>query len=495
LYSLMTALILVYFTLSIALVAHTYRHPSDARQRTQTKFWLLAIAVSGPFDLTNLLPVYGINVYPLGSFGNALYLGVIAYAIARHRLMDVDYVVRKAVSFFLAASAVLVPGGLVVFMLGRAVGAEQAVVVACAAVALALLSVVLIPIFQEALETRVHRAFFRKLYDYRRRLQELAAALVHLVDRSQLIRRLGESLTEILDVDGCEIFVPDDSGRRVMLAYPTPASAETLSEDVVRALEGLAEPVLASELERANPTAARLFNDRGWEVGIPLRVKDRLNGFIGLGQKKDFRIFSGEDLQLLSTVATGATVALENASLSRQLRRWEANLPSVSADPDQLKQIVLNLLLNAIESSSAGGHVMLDVHGGTLTGAAPAVVVEVQDRGPGIPADQLEHIFHPFYTTKETGTGLGLALVHQMVVDHGGEIAVDSTPGQGTHSGREAPACRPSARRPASSAAPRAAASSGARAPGCPRGARATPAGGSERRASGSTGPLGTVLS
>jgi len=272
-------------------------------------------------------------------------------------------------------------------------------------------------------------------------------------------------------------------------------------------------------------------------------VKDRLNGFIGLGQKKDFRIFSGEDLQLLSTVATGATVALENASLSRQLRRseavleranrlsslgtlaaglaheirnplvavktfldllpqrlddakflsefrelslselrrvtdlisdllalgksrtaerrpvdlpstlepvvrlmessarkrqielgsrWEANLPSVSADPDQLKQIVLNLLLNAIESSSAGGHVMLDVHGGTLTGAAPAVVVEVQDRGPGIPADQLEHIFHPFYTTKETGTGLGLALVHQMVVDHGGEIAVDSTPGQGT---------------------------------------------------------------
>ena len=159
----LTALILVYFTLSIALVAHTYRHPSDARQRTQTKFWLLAIAVSGPFDLTNLLPVYGINVYPLGSFGNALYLGVIAYAIARHRLMDVDYVVRKAVSFFLAASAVLVPGGLVVFMLGRAVGAEQAVVVACAAVALALLSVVLIPIFQEALETRVHRAFFRKL--------------------------------------------------------------------------------------------------------------------------------------------------------------------------------------------------------------------------------------------------------------------------------------------------------------------------------------------
>ena len=52
--------------------------------------------------------------------------------------------------------------------------------------------------------------------------------------------------------------------------------------------------------------------------------------------------------------------------------------------------------------------------------------------GAGIPADQLETIFVPFYTTKETGTGLGLALVHQMVVEHGGEITVDSTVGRGT---------------------------------------------------------------
>jgi signal transduction histidine kinase len=61
-----------------------------------------------------------------------------------------------------------------------------------------------------------------------------------------------------------------------------------------------------------------------------------------------------------------------------------------------------------------------------------SVILEVRDEGPGIAPDHLKSIFHPFFTTKETGTGLGLALVHQMVVEHGGEITVDSEVGRGS---------------------------------------------------------------
>jgi len=89
---------------------------------------------------------------------------------------------------------------------------------------------------------------------------------------------------------------------------------------------------------------------------------------------------------------------------------------------------VLNLLLNAIESGPAGAHVQLDIRRAGVDG----VVLEVRDDGPGIPREQLETIFHPFYTTKETGTGLGLTLVHQMVVEHGGEITVESEVGRGS---------------------------------------------------------------
>ena len=262
---------------------------------------------------------------------------------------------------------------------------------------------------------------------------------------------------------------------------------------------------------------------------------------IALGRKRDFRIFSGEDLQLLDTVAANVSVALENTTLSGQLRRSEAvleranrlsslgalaagiaheirnplvavktfldllperlgdrdfvtqfrdlslgelrrvtnlisdllslgkspkterrevvvqealvpvvhlmtstarkrqvelvthfepDLPAIWADPDQLKQIALNLLLNAIEVSPAGGQVSLGVHGADAP--SQRVVLEVSDEGPGIPPEQRDDIFHPFFTTKETGVGLGLALVHQMVVEHEGEITVASEVGRGS---------------------------------------------------------------
>ncbi|MCW5888946.1 MAG: GAF domain-containing protein [bacterium] len=105
----------------------------------------------------------------------------------------------------------------------------------------------------------------------------------------------------------------------------------------------------------------------------------------------------------------------------------ERNLPPVWGDPDQLKQIVLNLLLNAIEASPRGAGVTL-----SLSAARDVVELAVADQGPGIPPERLDAIFQPFFTTKESGTGLGLPLVHQMVVEHDGDIAVDSTPGRGT---------------------------------------------------------------
>ena len=98
------------------------------------------------------------------------------------------------------------------------------------------------------------------------------------------------------------------------------------------------------------------------------------------------------------------------------------------ADPDQVKQIVLNLVLNAVEASPAGAKVTLEI----AAGPRDHVTFEVRDQGAGIPPDQLESIFNPFFTTKEQGTGLGLALVHQMIVEHDGEIVVDSEVGRGT---------------------------------------------------------------
>src|SRR5262249_18388899 len=120
LYGVLTASLLLFLALWPERVWRSYRHPSSSRQRVQAKFWLLAGLIQIPFVLTNLLPIYGINIYPLGNLGNVFFTGIVAYAMVRHRLMDVDYIVRKGVSFVIAASMVLVPSGIVLATICRA---------------------------------------------------------------------------------------------------------------------------------------------------------------------------------------------------------------------------------------------------------------------------------------------------------------------------------------------------------------------------------------
>jgi signal transduction histidine kinase len=107
----------------------------------------------------------------------------------------------------------------------------------------------------------------------------------------------------------------------------------------------------------------------------------------------------------------------------------DARAARVSADPAQLRQVVWNLLRNAAEAMPEGGEVTVDV--GLLLDA-PWAEIRVGDRGVGISREDQEHIFEPFFTTKPRGTGLGLALVHRIVTEHGGQVEVRSAPGDGT---------------------------------------------------------------
>src|SRR2546430_13174182 len=226
---------------------HAYRRPMSPRQRVQAKFWFLATVVQMPFVLTNLLPVYGVGIYPLGSLGNVFTMGIMAYAIARHRLMDVDYVVRKGVSFMLAATLVLVPGGVGIWVLSQSLATQEPAIMVRAALALALIAVILIPASQAALETQVQRAFFPQHYDYRRKLRELAAALVHILDRQELVKRLGDALTGVLDVESCDIFLAEEQTAQLALAHPTAQARQPPAERVVPVLEPPRQPVLAGE--------------------------------------------------------------------------------------------------------------------------------------------------------------------------------------------------------------------------------------------------------
>jgi two-component system, NtrC family, sensor histidine kinase HydH len=111
-------------------------------------------------------------------------------------------------------------------------------------------------------------------------------------------------------------------------------------------------------------------------------------------------------------------------------------LPLLAADPDQLQQALVNLVLNACDACSTGGRVRLSAVApdGSAEGAWGFVTLSVRDDGCGIPVEIRNQVFDPFFTTKKRGqgTGLGLAIVAQIVRNHGGRVELESEPGQGT---------------------------------------------------------------
>lgn len=107
------------------------------------------------------------------------------------------------------------------------------------------------------------------------------------------------------------------------------------------------------------------------------------------------------------------------------------DLPPFALDGEKLSQVVLNLLKNAAEALTDAGTEEPSVRLLGIDQQQEGFLLLISDNGPGIPPDQQEHLFLPYFTTKETGTGLGLVLVQQIMAEHGGTVRVESSPGAG----------------------------------------------------------------
>jgi signal transduction histidine kinase len=116
---------------------------------------------------------------------------------------------------------------------------------------------------------------------------------------------------------------------------------------------------------------------------------------------------------------------LQHSSVEVELKLAE-QLPPVKAAPDQIGQVFLNLIVNAAEAMVDGGHLCIESRV-----RDDQVEVILADTGPGIAPEDLAHIFEPFYTTKDYGTGLGLAVSYNIIESHGGTLGVESVAGHG----------------------------------------------------------------
>ena len=465
--------------------------------------------------------------------------------------MDIDVVVTKGMAYAAVSFMLIAPAFAVVLWLQRLTFGRVNTDFSFAVLLMLMTVGVLFPRLRIRAESRIGQSLFPEKHEYRAALIAFTRSIVRILDRDKLLRELGTTLSETLQLDRIAIAFADEAKRSFSICHTVgaaPVAREFPQEHAfITALMRRQEVVLRDELEASagvteRAVVADVCRRNGWDVCITLIIGGRLIGFIGLGRKRNLDAYFAEDLELLGTLGAEASVALENARLYEELRRSQEiiqradrlsaigtlaagiahevrnplvsiqtffqlaperlhdeeffttflgmtaqevkrisklitelltfarspartlgplnldetvervvtllepearkhkltlrhdlapGLPIVHADGDQIKQVLINLVLNAIQATPAGGVVSITSRP-VYHRDAPFGQVEIHDTGVGIPRNRLDDIFTPFFTTKDQGTGLGLAIAHQIVAEHGGFISVDSKEGHGT---------------------------------------------------------------
>ena len=135
----------------------------------------------------------------------------------------------------------------------------------------------------------------------------------------------------------------------------------------------------------------------------------------------------------LNSVMEKALRILENEFRLRRIqleKNLSSDLPQALLDGNQIQQVFMNILINAVEATHEQGKIKVSTRPGP---GGETVIADISDNGGGIPSDNLAKIFEPFFSTKEKGTGLGLSVSFGIIQNHQGQIDVSSLPGRGTH--------------------------------------------------------------
>lgn len=232
--------------------------------------------------------------------------------------------------------------------------------------------------------------------------------------------------------------LPVKAGTLVYLRDITAEKARTEEELRVGATKAVRDLAAGVAHEIANPLNAISLNLQLLERERPddesiktcrqqiARLDSILRGFLQALRPSRPNLMPGSVAEPLKNCLATLKQQFEERRI-RVTLDMPAAMPAVAIDKTQFEQVYFNLLKNAMEAVSDGGAIDIDVSSDDND-----AVVSIRDNGSGIPADQVAHLFEPYRTTKEKGTGLGLMISARIVRDHGGTIAAASKPGDGT---------------------------------------------------------------
>jgi signal transduction histidine kinase len=531
------------------------RRASEPLRRLRARYFLAAVAVNATIGLVDLaiLQPLGIQLHRAFtlSLGLAVSGGLVLRACVQTRLVDLSTAFRRTLVHACLVAALLLP------CLGVALGSEWLftgridVGPSFVTAALLCLAGFGFPRLRMTTERSLEQVVFGARADHRRLLRDASAEVTSVLELRTLARVVRSTLAGAFGESVGRLWLCREDG-------PTPIDDdEPVGASAAAALVWAAsgrDAVVVDELDAPDTAeVVRRLRQAGIDVVVPLRVKERTVGILTLGRSGDDRVFSDDDVALVTTLANQVAIALENARLYAELResreqvsrasrlsavgtlaagiaheirnplvavrtflqllphrlsdaeflrdfrqlaldevervshlttqlltfarsherklglvdlariadavttllsseamnhevRLEletaGSVPPVHGDADQLRQVVLNLVLNALQASPREGRVRVRVAGARGLDGAQHVRLDVTDEGPGVPEENREAIFGPFFTTRDGATGLGLCVALQIAEEHGGTIDVATAAGVGATFLLDLPAAR-----------------------------------------------------
>jgi PAS domain S-box-containing protein len=182
--------------------------------------------------------------------------------------------------------------------------------------------------------------------------------------------------------------------------------------------------LLQEDIESTNP----MYEELETITKETLRCRKIVTSLLDFARqsKPNKKLNDLNDIVRESVLLTKKQAAFDDVTVRQQL---VSDLPRAYVDKGQIQQTLINLILNAVESTHAGGVIQVST---SLEPRRGELIITISDNGEGIPNEIIDKIFDPFFTTKDDGNGLGLAITHGIIEQHGGAIDVQSKMGEGT---------------------------------------------------------------
>jgi K+-sensing histidine kinase KdpD len=311
---------------------------SQGLRLNQVKYLLIAEIVGWGGGATNYLLWYDIPVRPYGNILVSVYTGIFAYAMVRYRLLDVDIVIKKSLVYALLLIMLLVPCYAVVFFGQAFAFGNIDYGFSLSTLFLFIVVAFYFPKIRFKTEDALERVLFKKRTDYRETLLRSSRDMVSIVDTRALSENLVRTVGKSLGIEKVSLLLSNDSKNAYHLEASVGLNIEQpetvlLPRDgpLVQLLQRRREPIVREELEWVpvgpeTPQTIETMGKLGAEISLPITSKDRLIGILNLGHKDDKTIYSDEDLELLSTLANQAAIAIENARLYENLKQSQDTL-------------------------------------------------------------------------------------------------------------------------------------------------------------------------